>query len=251
MLNFQSFTLFIIFLILAPIVSVISLLMFFVFEKRFNLIQKEKRNIDLNKELQTAKYLQLTEQINPHFLFNTLNAIMSLARLDRKKELIKSLEIFSLFLKFKYNTTDLLVPIKEELKYTEYYIEIQKLRFQDKLKTNILIEENLTHYLMPPFMLQTLVENSFKHALETSMFEAYLEVKLMEKNNYIILFVTDNGAPAIDNSDKQEQGHGLTNIHLRLSLSFPNDASIIMCPASTDIGTIVRVQWPKTKTVKI
>ena len=63
------------------------------------------------------------------FLFNTLNTILSLARLQRTDEVVKSLEIFSLFLKGKYKTTDLLIPISEELAYTNYYIEIQKCGF--------------------------------------------------------------------------------------------------------------------------
>ena len=63
------------------------------------------------------------------FLFNTLNTILSLARLQRTDEVVKSLEIFSLFLKGKYKTTDLLIPISEELTYTNYYIEIQKCDF--------------------------------------------------------------------------------------------------------------------------
>ncbi|MFP3361233.1 sensor histidine kinase, partial [Planococcus sp. SIMBA_143] len=79
---------------------------------------------------------------------------------------VKSLEIFSLFLKGKYKTTDLLIPISEELTYTNYYIEIQKMRFRSRLSVSITSSEDLHNAHIPPFVIQTLVENSFKHGLE-------------------------------------------------------------------------------------
>lgn len=85
MISLESFSIYIILCVLAPLIGAFTLLFLFIFEKRIDLIEKEKKEIAIERELQMALYNQLNQEIQPHFLFNTLNSILSLARLDRKK----------------------------------------------------------------------------------------------------------------------------------------------------------------------
>lgn len=244
MFSYESFTMLILLFILAPIAGAITLLFLFIFEKRIDLLEYNNRKIKLEKELQQALYNQLNQQIQPHFLFNTLNVILSLARLRRSDELVRALEVLSLFLKFKYKTNEPLIPLDEEIQYTEHYIEIQKLRFGSRLTVHMDFQEDILKAYIPPFIMQTLVENAFKHGLERKLGEAILRLRLVSKNGQIILQVIDNGSmTGAGEKVEEESGHGLDNIRRRLFYYFSERASLNIF-TSLGNGTEVEVCWP-------
>ncbi|WP_103105686.1 sensor histidine kinase [Brevibacillus reuszeri] len=253
MISFEGFTLLILLFILAPIIGAIALLFLFIFEKRIDLLENRNVKIELEKELQQALYNQLNQQIQPHFLFNTLNVILSLARLNRTKELVRALEVLSQFLKFKYKSTEPLISLSREIQYTEQYLEIQKLRFGSRLSIQLDCPDDLLMASIPPFVLQTLVENAFKHGLERKMGEALLEIRISPKEEDVLLEVIDNGSSgltafqedgeAIVDQHHEKSGHGLDNIRRRLHLCFGDHASLELTPVAEG-GTHVTVQWP-------
>jgi two-component system, LytTR family, sensor histidine kinase AlgZ len=100
MLTIEAFSIYIMLCVLAPLLGAFTLLFLFIFEKRIDILENQKREIALERELQTALYNQLNQEIQPHFFFNTLNSILSLARLDRKTELIRSIETLSKLLNY-------------------------------------------------------------------------------------------------------------------------------------------------------
>lgn len=165
MLGYNQVVILIILSILAPIIGAITLLLMLVFERELDLLKSQNNKLKLEKELRQMEYLQLGQQIQPHFLFNTLNLLLGLARLKRFNELIRSLESLSMFLRFTYRRTSQLNGIEEELQFTMYYLEIQKMRFGDRLKVFSSCPENLKKMSILPYLLQTLVENAFKHGL--------------------------------------------------------------------------------------
>lgn len=247
MINYETFTVLITFFVLAPILGAFTLMFLFIFEKRIDLLENKNKKIALEKSLQQAIYNQLNQQIEPHFLFNTLNALLSLARLNRKEELVQSIESLSLYFKFKYQTTGPLISLQEELTYTEHYIAIQKLRFGSRLDVQIECEDDLMQVAIPPFVLQTLVENAFKHGLEKKIGPALLSilcserqgssVQLQVKDNGMQLDTTSTWKPAAD-------GHGLDNIKQRLKLLYEDRAQLDMAFGG-DKGSTVTVVWPK------
>ncbi|TQR38940.1 sensor histidine kinase [Brevibacillus brevis] len=255
MISFEGFTLLILLFILAPIIGAIALLFLFIFEKRIDLLENKNLKIELEKELQQALYNQLNQQIQPHFLFNTLNVILSLARLNRTKELVRALEVLSQFLKFKYKSTEPLISLAREITYTEQYLEIQKLRFGDRLRIQLDCADDLLQASIPPFVLQTIVENAFKHGLERKMGEAILDIRISRKDDDVLLTVIDNGSSgltAFQNESEieteqphEESGHGLDNIRRRLHLCFGDHAHLELAPISKG-GTLVSVRWPCT-----
>lgn len=249
MLSYEGFTLLIMLFILAPIMGAIALLFLFIFEKRIDLLENKNREIRLEHALQEAQYNKLNQQIQPHFLFNTLNVILSLARLNRTKELIRALETFSQFLKFKYKPSEPLIPLTQEIQYTQYYLDIQTLRFGDRLKVQLDCPDELLIALVPPFILQTLVENSFKHGLEKKVGEALLHIQFYQVAQSVYLEVTDNGLMGMTNSFTDNDGHGLDNIKKRLKLYFSNKAQINI--QSNETGTNVKIIWPLVHDLRV
>lgn len=242
MLSIETFSLYIMLCVLAPLLGAFTLLFLFIFEKRIDLLEKQTREIALERELQTALYNQLNQEIEPHFLFNTLNSILSLARLDRKIDLIRSIEALSKLLKFKYQTSDPFFTIEEELAYINYYLEIQKIRFRDRLHFEISADPNVTEAVIIPFLIQTLVENAFKHAFEKNVGDAYLKINIYEEENSVYIKVWNNSFNN-DDENPRERGIGLENIIKRLKLLFPNENPSITL-SNSENGTTVLAIFP-------
>lgn len=254
MLSSEGFTLIILLFMLAPIVGAVALLFLLFYEKRIDLLKMRTEQAELEREFKQSQYNQLSQQIQPHFMFNTLNVILSLARLRRSEETVRAIEVFSRFLKFKYNTNEPLIPMIEEIQYTEHYIEIQKLRFGSRLSLDFNYDANVKEAAIPPFVLQTLVENAFKHGLERKMGEAVLRIEVKRKPGSVKLSVYDNGSlPTLlpmEEAEMQEySGHGLDNIMRRFSLCFGQEASVKLRHLKEG-GTEVEVVWPYISTVQ-
>ncbi|WP_163100575.1 sensor histidine kinase [Peribacillus alkalitolerans] len=244
--TFESFSLYVLLCVLAPLIGAFTLLFLIIFEKRIDLLQNQTRKMALEQDLQKALYNQLNQQIQPHFFFNTLNIILSLARLDRKKDLIRSIEVLSKFLKFKYRSLESLIPIEEELKYTEYYLEIQKLRFGDRLSYHINVPTSLMCETIIPFLIQTLVENAFKHSFERYAIKARLKIEIFEEDNKIHLNVWNSSLSEREELLNSEGGVGLENIKQRLELLYsPEDISLQIVHELE--STSVLAKWPRKK----
>lgn len=242
MLGYNQVVILIILSILAPITGAITLLLMLVFERELDLLQSQNNKLKLEKELQQMEYLQLGQQIQPHFLFNTLNLLLSLARLKRFNELIRSLESLSMFLRFTYRRTGQLNGVEEELQFTMHYLEIQKMRFGDRLRVFSSCPENLKKMSILPYLLQTLVENSFKHGLECKSGEAVLTIAFAQIDERITLSVKDNGPADIEVPHGQE-GQGLRNIQRRLQLLFQDKGTLNLITHPGE-GTEVIASWP-------
>lgn len=242
MLTVETFSLHIMIAALAPLLGAFTLLFLFIFEKRIDLLEKQKREIALERELQTALYNQLNQEIQPHFFFNTLNSILSLARLDRKTELIRSIETLSKLLKFKYQTNNTFITIDEELTYVNYYLEIQKIRFRDRLHYEFSIDPNGNQAVTIPFLIQTFVENAFKHSFEKFIGEAFLKITVEKKEKEVYITVWNNSVESREILST-ERGLGLENITKRLELLFPNGKTSVQL-INSENGTSVLAIFP-------
>lgn len=242
MLTIEAFSLYIMICVLAPLIGAFTLLFLFVFEKRIDLIEKEKNEIALENELQKARYNQLNQEIQPHFFFNTMNSILSLARLERKQELIHSIETFSKLLKHKYKTNTTFITIEDELSYVVSYLDIQKIRFRDRLNYQIIAEPPVQQAITLPFLIQTLVENAFKHSFEKKAGKAELSITVAQERQAISITVI-NSLPNEGDSTSSDNGIGLANISKRLDLLFPDEEKSVGITHSSDCTT-VKVTFP-------
>ena len=144
----------------------------------------------LNKE---AKIHILQEQINPHFLYNTLDTIFSMAKIKGEEAIAKMVFSLSKFFRISLSDGKNIVTLREASELFENYLSIQEIRFPGKFDYQINIPEELMTYMVPKFLLQPFVENSISHGLERSAGKGTLYIEGKEKNGILHFLVEDNG----------------------------------------------------------
>jgi len=178
--------------------------------------QIQQKQIQAEKEKKATELDALKSQLNPHFLFNTLNNIYSLA-IQQSPLAPKCIEKLSYILDYTlYRCNDHFVPLNKEYELLHNYIELEKIRYSDRLeiKTDFYFD---APYKIAPLLLLSLVENMFKHGVEKTIGKALLEIKINATNNTFLL-VTKN---TFDSSGNDEQGIGLKNVQRQLQLIYP------------------------------
>lgn len=208
---------------------------------------KEKENerlkrSQLEEKLTTARLETLKSQLNPHFLFNTLNMISSVMY-DDVKIADKMITNLSYMLRSTLNqSVGVMHSLEDELSVLNFYIEIMKARFNDKLKIEFSIEETALESLVPHFMLQPLVENSIKYGMENLSATA-IEIKAEVHSSRLIITISDNGPGIKDDYDTVlKNGLGLSNTIERLEKTFNKDYRFFW--TNTDTGLILTVDIP-------
>jgi len=200
-----------------------------------------------------AELALLQAQINPHFLYNTLDTIIWLIEAgdaDRSVQMISSL---SNFFRFSMNRGKDLITLTEEEKHIRSYLEIQQIRYQDVMEYQIDIPAELGDFCLPKLTLQPLVENALYHGIKMKRGKGQIEVTGKREGDRIILSVADNGAGmpperldelrgVIRNS--KEVGFGLRAIHKRLQLQFGESYGITGIFSTVGIGTRINVEIP-------
>jgi len=201
----------------------------------------------------------LYAQINPHFLYNTLDCINGLISLQKKTEAQEAIISLSKLLRFAIKERNI-VPLKKELEYVRNYLFIEKIRYQNKLLVLIDVPEELHAYTIPKLTLQPLIENAIIHGFHNSLNEVIITVTADSDEKSIILHIKDNsgGIPdeIMDNinhwnpSDDSEKnlsgcsGVGLVNIQKRLRLTYGNNYGITI-QKNNKGGTHILIQIPK------
>ncbi len=195
----------------------------------------EEKSRTLAREAQLAS---LESRIHPHFLFNTLNSIAALIR-DEPVLAEKMVEKLSVLLRYSLDANaESLVSLKQELEITEKYLEIEKARFDKRLKYKIELDEKFSAVKVPPLALQTLVENSIKHVASKTSGVTKIDVSVSENGAAIIIEVRDNGAGFSLAAIKEN--HGLDILQKRLATIFQDAAQL-----EIKGGGAVRLKIPK------
>lgn len=192
------------------------------------------------KLLAKAELKALQAQINPHFLFNSLNCIVALCRIDSEKarELIIKL---SEYFRRNLREWDPLIPLSEELENVNLYLTFEKARFSDKLHIEFDINNETTTVKVPPFSVETLVENAIKHGLLPKK-GGTLQIKASKNGHKVVIEVADNGIGINGNT---KDGVGLTNLKERLKNLFGEEGELVITPSEKG-GTIARLIIPIT-----
>jgi LytS/YehU family sensor histidine kinase len=190
-----------------------------------------------------ARLSSLESRIHPHFLFNTLNSISALIREDpRKAE--RMVERLAALLRYSLDhNPGGLVPLRRELHVVEDYLEIERTRFGGRLRYSLDVPPELADLDVPPLALQTLVENSIKHAVAPNRHGGEIAVSARLAAGSLVLEVSDDG-PGFDRAAVR-QGHGLENLEERLSTLFDGEGRLEM--ARRDGRMVVTVAVPQKK----
>ena len=219
-------------------------------ESEKQLLVEQRKNEEYEKLLSQARFLALQSQINPHFLFNTLNSINRTVMLGRREQALTMLDSLSVLL--RYNLADAQMPalLGEELGITEEYLKIQKMRFSSRLNVDVRHDRKLEQAVtLPRFTLQPLVENAVIHGLEPKEEGGTLILDVRKTGNYIRIRICDNGMGIEKErlerirrrlSEKQPERIGVWNIWQRLSLYTGRDDSLKIM-SKKGAGTIVSI----------
>ena len=173
------------------------------------------------KQLKTQAELQaLQAKINPHFLYNALNSIVSLIHEDTDKAEDMTLKLSKLF-RYSINTLEEnFSTVKEEIEILNAYLDIEKVRFGKRIDFTIAVEDELLNKSIPRFLLQPLVENALKHGLKDVLEQGILKVVIAKRENNIEIFIFDNGYLF---PDELLDGYGLQSTYDKLELLYKND----------------------------
>jgi two-component system LytT family sensor kinase len=192
--------------------------------KIWNNTRNEKKLEAQQLRLNEARLAALTSQINPHFLFNTLNSVSSLIRTnpDQARSVVYRL---SSILRRLLRNTDNLTPLREELAFIDNYMNIEMVRFGEKLRFVKEIEPGTLDRMVPSMLLQPIIENSIRHGLSSKVDGGMIRVRSWLADGKLQLVVEDDGVgiPEARLATLFEQGIGVSNVNERLKVLFGQD----------------------------
>ncbi|GAH53449.1 unnamed protein product, partial [marine sediment metagenome] len=182
--------------------------------------EKEEKNI-LEQQKLKAELLALRTQLNAHFLFNTLNNLYGLA--IKKSNLVpKGILMLSEMLNFVlYECTPVTYPLNKELDFINNYIELEKLRYGERLKISIKKDIEYSGKEITPLLLFPFVENSFKHGASKVVNDAWIKIRIKLTANELVFEVENNKAPNDQSVSEKNGGVGLENMRRRLDILYP------------------------------
>lgn len=184
--------------------------------------QAKLQTSELKQQLATAHLRALQMQLEPHFLFNTLNAITTLVRLRRNKEAVETLSHLNALLKSTLvQTAPEKVSVAVEVSAVENYLAIEQVRFADRLRIEMKIDPTALNGLIPCFLLQPLVENAIRHGISQCQNEGVIWTSIHRVNERLHLSVRDNGPGLVTQSSPLGHGIGLRNTEDRLAHFYP------------------------------
>ena len=213
--------------------------------------QVKKEQIRLRK----AEFELLQSQINPHFLYNTLDTIVWLAEAGEQKKVVKMVGSLSEFFRTSLNQGKDIISIKEELQHVRSYLEIQQVRYQDILQYDIQVEEKLYKYLIPKITIQPLVENALYHGIKNKRGVGKIIISGRQEEDHFSILIEDNGIGISEERLSQVRAgvknkvstgkdiYGLYNVNERIHLNFGEKYGIII-ESTYGEGTVVSVILP-------
>jgi two-component system sensor histidine kinase YesM len=214
-------------------------------------LQKEQFS---NKQRE-VEFKMLASQINPHFLYNTLETIRMRAFCNGQKEIANTVKMLGKIMRRNLEVSQSLVSLESEIELMRGYLEIQKLRFGDRIDYSIELESNIVHYDILPLLLQPIVENAFVHGLEGKEGKGKIDIIIKKEGELLAIDVVDNGL-GIDEekmeyvnrkisnlSEGTKRSIGLSNVNQRIRLYYGEKYGIKVT-SQVGIGTKVSIYLP-------
>jgi len=195
----------------------------------------------LEAQLADARLTALRSQLNPHFLFNTLNAISSLVERDPRGVRKMIARLGELLRHTLEETGSQEIVLERELELLRRYLDIMEVRFQGKLEATITANDDVKSALVPNLILQPLVENALKHGVSAADGRGHVEVSAVRAGDQVVLTVRDHG-PGPTNAEN-DNGVGLTNTIARLDQLYKSKQRFSLQPAA-DGGTVAEIRLP-------
>lgn len=186
--------------------------------------RRELQASQLQAQLAEAQLEALKMQLHPHFLFNTLNGIAMQVRKGGHKEAVKMLAGLSDLLRLALdNSGTQVVALKQELSFLERYLELQRIRFSDRLTVKLSVSPDTLDAEVPNLILQPIVENAIRHGVDRSSHAVLVEISARRENGRLRMEVRDDGPGFSGTAPSDGEGVGLTNTRQRLERLYGKD----------------------------
>ena len=216
--------------------------------KIWNNTRNERKLEEQERLLVEARLAALTSQINPHFLFNTLNSVSSLIRTDPNQArvmVVKLSKVLRRLLKKHENFS----ALREEINFIEDYLSIEVVRFGDKLRFEKDVADDTLDMLVPSMLLQPLVENSIKHGLSSKVEGGTIRIRTSRSEGKLHLLVEDDGIgiPEAKLATLLDRGIGVSNVNERLKVLFGNEYRMWI-DSQPGHGTRIQIEVPELQT---
>lgn len=208
-----------------------------------------EKNREESEKVAEAERKALEAQMNPHFLFNTLNVIRSIARMHHESEIEQITIKLGRLLRYAVDNHESTETLENSFMMVESYLDIQRVRFGEKLHAELYIEPGLLSVRTPKLIIQPLVENAIGHGLEKKIGEWHLSVRIVSEGDMVHITVRDNGvgfdSSATENmEDLATSGHtGMYNVYKRLKLCYGEKAGFTVSSQLGE-GTEVELVFP-------
>jgi len=199
-------------------------------------VKTAKENAQLSLIAKQAQLDNLSAQLNPHFLFNSLNSIKSLV-IENPSTARRAIDLLSDLLRSSlYEKDKDLITVKEELSLVQDYVELEKMRFEERLQLDISVDKTLNSFKIPTLSIQLLVENAIKHGID-SIVEGGIVHLCIEKNKNSVQIILQN--PGTLNTINKNSGLGLKNLQERLAIQYKGNATFKL--AALDKESVVAI----------
>lgn len=182
-------------------------------------------------------------QINPHFLFNSLNSIYSMAMKKSNDTSGAILELSNLMRYMIYEVSDESVLLEKEIEAINNYIDLQKIRMESETEIRFEVENSNDQRRIAPLLFFPLIENSFKHGLKGEGKQNFVHIKLENKTNETIFHIRNNKGTVDDIEKNKFGGIGLENVAKRLALIYGENASMNIRNEADTFEVIIKINW--------
>lgn len=220
-------------------------------ERIYELMEKNIKDMDEKRRLELDS---LQQQINPHFLYNTLDAIAWMAKIKKELEIEKLVMSLAKFFRISLHRGDTIITVGEEIELTQHYLEIQEIRFPNRFDITYDIDPNVKNYKTLKLLLQPVVENAIKYGMQEQSGTIVISVKKIDEN--IVYSVKDNGegfdvpkdmlSRPYGTMQENRSGYGLFNINERIRLEYGAGYGLKI-DSEKGKGTIVYITIPIKK----
>ena len=201
----------------------------------------EAKKSEIENEKLTAELRFLKAQINPHFLFNTLNNLYYLAMINSPNttEVIEKLSQMMRYMLYDSNHPN--VSMTKEIEYMKNYISLEKLRLDNQVPITFDIKGNTDTVKIVPLIFITFLENAFKHGVSNSMKNAFVNISIHIEGQKCTYCVENSKLPPIHETTNEKSGIGLQNVSRRLELSYPNNYELIVNEDDKDYKVVLKL----------
>ena len=216
--------------------------MIFIYHKLKSDLQTQYNEIESLKRLHVeARFAILQSKVNPHFLFNTLNSILDLVFKAPKKVEEIVLNLSHIYRKVLNLPDNEAIYLEEEIELVKSYLEVEKIRFNKRLRYNFAIENKLKKFKIPPLIIQTLVENAIIHGISPKKDGGEIIISTKQIDDKVEIKVADNGIGI--KSKANSSGFGLFGVQERLKLFYKDKAEFVI-DSIQQVGTEIRMTIP-------